>query len=46
MIVIGISEAGHREILAIDIGDSENEVYWSRIFKTFKELLRGALIYE
>ena len=37
MIVIGISEAGQREILAIDIGDSENEVDWSRIFKTLKE---------
>ena len=37
MIVIGISESGHREILAIDIGDSENEVDWNRIFKTLKE---------
>ena len=37
MIVIGISEDGHREILSIDIGDSENETDWGRIFKTLKE---------
>jgi len=37
MIVIGISEDGHREILSIDIGDSENETDWGHIFKTLKE---------
>jgi putative transposase len=37
MIVIGISEEGHREILSIDIGDSENETDWGDIFKTLKE---------
>jgi transposase-like protein len=36
MIVIGISESGHREILSIDVGDSENETDWGRIFKTLK----------
>ena len=37
MIVIGISDSGYREILSIDIGDSENETDWSLIFKTLKE---------
>jgi len=37
MIVIGISEDGNREILSIDIGDSENETDWGHIFKTLKE---------
>ncbi len=37
MIVIGIADSGHREILSIDIGDSENETDWGRIFKTLKE---------
>jgi putative transposase len=37
MIVIGISESGHREILSIDIGDSENETDWGHIFKTLKD---------
>jgi transposase-like protein len=37
MIVIGISEDGHREILSIDIGDSENETDWGQIFKALKE---------
>jgi transposase-like protein len=33
MIVIGTSDSGHREILSIDIVDSESEVNWGRIFK-------------
>lgn len=37
MIVIGISEDGYREILSIDIGNSENETDWGRIFKALKE---------
>ena len=37
MIVIGISEDGYREILSIDIGNSENETDWGQIFKTLKE---------
>ena len=37
MIVIGISESGHREILSVDIGDSENEMGWGHIFKTLKD---------
>jgi transposase-like protein len=42
LIVIGISETGHREILSLDIGDSENEQEWSRVFKDLKSRgLRG-----
>lgn len=37
MIVIGINSDGYREILSVDIGDSENEVDWGRIFKNLKE---------
>lgn len=37
MIVIGISEEGHREILSIDIGDSENETDRGDIFKTLMD---------
>jgi transposase-like protein len=37
MIVIGVSEHGHREVLSVDIGDSENEVDWGQIFKRLKE---------
>ena len=37
MIVIGISHEGHREILSLDIGDSEDEVYWGHIFTLLKE---------
>lgn len=37
MIVIGISETGHREILSISIGDSENEVERRNIFKGLKD---------
>ena len=37
MIVIGISGSGHREIFSIDIGDSENEIDWGRIFKMLND---------
>jgi len=37
MIVIGIDEAGYREILSVDIGDSESEDQWTRIFKQLKK---------
>jgi transposase-like protein len=37
MIVIGISKEGYREILSIDLGDSENEVDWGHIFQKLKE---------
>jgi putative transposase len=37
MMVIGICETGHREILSIDIGDSENEIEWGNVFKSLKD---------
>ena len=37
MIVVGVSGCGHREILSIQIGDSENEVDWGSIFQDLKE---------
>jgi len=36
MIVIGISETGQREILSVDIGDSESEQQWSEVFQDLK----------
>lgn len=36
MIVIGISSSGHREILSLDIGHSENEHQWSEVFQGLK----------
>jgi putative transposase len=36
MIVIGVSESGQREILSVDIGDSESEQYWSEVFQGLK----------
>jgi putative transposase len=37
MIVVGVSGCGHREILSIQIGDSENEVDWGIIFQDLKD---------
>lgn len=45
MIVIGISETGHREILSITIGDSENEVEWGELFKALKERGLSGVLY-
>lgn len=36
LIVIGISESGHRDILSVDLGNSENEQEWSDVFKRLK----------
>jgi len=36
MIVIGISSSGQREILSVDIGDSESERHWSEVFDGLK----------
>lgn len=36
MIVIGISASGHRSILSVELGDSENESTWSEVFKKLK----------
>lgn len=45
MIVVGISSAGHREILSIDIRDSENESDWGQIFKRLKDRGLSGVIY-
>ena len=37
MIVVGVADCGHREILSIQIGDSENEVEWGKIFQDLKD---------
>lgn len=36
LIVVGIAESGHREILAVEVGDSENEVSWGELFTNLK----------
>ncbi|RMD66011.1 IS256 family transposase [Candidatus Pacearchaeota archaeon] len=36
MIVIGISASGHRSVLSVEGGDSENESSWSEVFKKLK----------
>lgn len=36
LIVVGISASGHREILSVDIGDSENEQEWAGVFQGLK----------
>ena len=36
MVVIGISSCGHREILSVDIGNSENEQQWLDVFQSLK----------
>jgi len=42
MVVIGISSSGHREILSVEIGHSENEHHWSEVFQDLKSRgLRG-----
>jgi transposase-like protein len=37
MIVVGVSDCGHREILSIQVGDSENEVDWGSLFQDLKD---------
>jgi putative transposase len=36
VIATGVSAAGHREILGIDVGDSENEVFWREFLRTLR----------
>jgi len=36
LIVVGISTSGKREILSVDIGNSENEQEWSAVFQHLK----------
>ncbi len=37
LIAIGVSETGHREILGIRLGDSENEASWNSMFSWLKQ---------
>lgn len=37
LIAIGISESGHREILGLRLGDSENEAGWNQMFAWLKQ---------
>jgi len=42
LIAVGINEEGYREVLGLDIGDSESEGTWERLFKRLKARgLRG-----
>lgn len=42
LVAIGINEEGYREVLGLDIGDSESEGTWERLFKRLKARgLRG-----
>lgn len=45
MLVIGIDEEGYREILSVDIGDSESEEEWSKVFNGLKERGLKGVIY-
>lgn len=36
LLAVGISEEGYREVLGLDIGDSESEVTWARFFERLK----------
>ncbi len=36
VIATGVAAAGHREILGIDVGDSENEVFWREFLRRMK----------
>jgi len=36
MIVIGVAESGHRSVLSVEMGNSENESAWSDVFKRLK----------
>jgi putative transposase len=37
LLAIGISEKGHREVLGLDMGDSETEGTWARFFSRLKD---------
>ena len=37
VVATGVTEAGGREILGVDVGDSEDEVFWRGFLRTLKE---------
>lgn len=42
LMVLGIRESGHRELLAVEVGLTENELFWSELFKDlWQRGLRG-----
>lgn len=36
MIVVGVSDSGHRTVLSVEMGDSENETTWNDVLKKLK----------
>jgi putative transposase len=36
VIATGVSASGHREILGIDVGDSENEIFWQEFLRRLR----------
>lgn len=37
MIATGITASGDREILGVDVGDSEDETFWTRFLRSLKD---------
>jgi len=37
VIATGITADGHREVLGVDIGDSEDETFWTRFLRSLKK---------
>jgi transposase-like protein len=45
LIVKGISDSGHREILAVDVANTESEATWAELFRKLKERgVQGVLL--
>ena len=36
MVAVGVAADGHREVLGFDVGDSENEAFWTEFLRTLK----------
>ena len=45
LVVIGIKDSGKREILSVEIGDSENEQEWSGVFQGLKSRGLKGVVY-
>ena len=37
VVAIGVSAEGHREVLGVDIGDSEDETFWTRFLRSLRD---------
>jgi putative transposase len=45
VIATGLRADGHREVLGVDVGDSENETFWTEFLRDLKDRgLRGPLV--